>query len=263
MSNKNSAVDEFLNQVNDGNENLVEPEKDPFANVNVDVKDGSENNVPDANKAKGGDEPEKPLPFHQDPKLKRYIEKEIAKATKNLTPTQREEFKEKVGDDPDLVGAFTAIIGNDTPEKVNALRMLGDTLNKLKQDARQGVEQRQAEIRAEREAQEALERGFEDIEENFGVDITSSDPVARKTRGEFIEFIKRVAPKNEYGEVIEYPDFEEAFSVFQDLRKKPATPNRAKELASRGMERSADASAGPAPTDTSWKGVEKFFSTLK
>lgn len=264
MPNKNNAVDEFLNQVNEGNENLPEPDKDPFANVKVEQEVGAQADAnADGTKKDEGDKPEKPLPFHQNPKVRRYIEKEVERLTKHLTPSQASDFREKVGEDNDLVGAFTAIIGNDTPEKVNALKMLKDTLDGIKSEARQGIEIREAEVRAENEAREELKQGFDDIEETFDVDLTSSDPVARKTRAEFIDFIKRVAPKNDQGEITAYPDFQETFTLFQEFKKKPATPSRAKELASRSMERSSDASAPQAPTDTSWKGVDKFFSTLK
>lgn len=252
MADKTSAVDEFLEQVNE--DKTLKPEADPFAGVTVEQKE-----EPVVKEEKE----EKPLPFHEDPKVKRYIEKEVAKLTRNLTPTQEAQFREEVSDKPDLVDAFTKIIGNDTAEKVNALNLLKETIEGIRSEARSATEMLEAERRADYEAEAELDKGFDDIENDFDVDITSNDPQARKTRNEFIDFIKRVAPKNEYGEVVEYPDFHETFSLFQETRKKTPVANRAKDLAARSMERGGDASAPPVPDDTSWKGVEKFFAKLK
>lgn len=268
--NKGSAVDDFLNSdvVRGDNENLVEPEPNPLADMHLEVKDdvNSQQNSADNNgEDKGTKEGEdKPLPFHQNPKVKRYIEKEVARLTQNMSPRQSEEIREQVAKDPDVVSAFAAIIGNDTPEKVNALTMLRDTLKGFEEKATSATRMREAEITAERQAREQLEQGFENIEDEFDTDLTSNTPVARKNRGEFIEFIKRIAPKNANGEITEYPDFRETYTLFTELKAKPKPQtNRAKELAARSVERSSDASNPAIPTDTSWRGVEKFISTLK
>ncbi len=263
---KNNAVEDFLSGVNGDNENLDKlPEENIFGDMGLEQDpEKVDKTTEETPKAKEDDSEEDELPFNKNPKLKRYIDKEVARLTQHLTPREREDVKEKIEQEPDLVSAFTRIIGNDTPEKVDALRLLGDTVNKLKADARAGTELLEAERRAEREAQEALSQGFENIEDNFNVDLTSNDPTAKKTRAEFIDFIRRVAPKNEYGEITDYPDFQETFTLFQEIKKKqPVSNNRAKELASRGMERSGDASKIPALADPSWKGVDKFLSTLK
>ncbi|HSV94509.1 MAG TPA: hypothetical protein VLH94_00825, partial [Spirochaetia bacterium] len=94
------------------------------------------------------------------------------------------------------------------------------------------------------------------------VDITSKDPLARKLRGEFVEFIKRVAPKNSDGEVIEFPDFEETFKVFQESRKSAPQNNRKKDLASRSMNPSKEVVENKIPTDQSWKAVDKIINKL-
>ena len=245
-NNKGSVVDEFLGQVN-GEEKTID-ETNPFANVTVEQKEEVKVDEPEA---------EKPIAYHEDPKLRRYIEKEIAKATANLTPREETKFREDVKEDG-FIKAFETIIGNDTPEKVNALRMLKDEVEGIRQEARSVKEELQAEKQADLDAERELAKGFENIEETFNVDFTQN----KKLRSDFVEFIERVAPKDEYGEIKDYPDFEQTFKLFQEINKKPQNV-RNKELASRGTQRSSDASPTQMPTDTSWKGVEKFFSTLK
>ena len=57
--------------------------------------------------------------------------------------------------------------------------------------------------------------GLARIEDNYDVDLTSTAPQAKKLRTEFIEFVERIAPKDEYGNVKEYPDFESSFELFR------------------------------------------------
>lgn len=242
---KDNAVDNFLETVNT---NIEPPEESPFKDLKVEQEEQKEEVVEE--------KVEKPIAYHEDPKLKRYIEKEIAKATANLTPKEEQRFKEEVKEDG-FIKAFETIIGNDTPEKVNALRMLKDEVEGIRQEARSVKQELEAERQADRQAEQELAQGFENIEEEFNVDFQD-----KKLRTDFIEFIERIAPKDVDGEIREYPDFSETFKLFQEINKKTPNP-RAKELASRSMTRGGEATSTPIPQDTSWRGVEKFFSTLK
>lgn len=269
--NKNpNAVDDFLNfahgDEDGGNENPIKSHNDkPFAEVDIIPEGGKEDDgtkVPGPKEKEGeGDEP---ASFHNNPKVKRYIEKEVRRLTQHLTPKEAETVREQVNKGPDPLGALKALIGDDTPEKVNTLNQFSEWMNNVQRDARAGIERIESERKAEQEAQEMLDRGFDSIEDSFDVDLTSNDPTARKTRGEFIDFITKVAPKNQFGEIVAYPDFVETYTLFQELKSKPSSTNaRAKDLASRSMARSGDASRPQMPADTSWRGVEKFFSSLK
>lgn len=243
MPNEN-VVDEFLGQVNK-DESLVKPEENPFKDLQVEQK---EVEVVEP-------EEEKPKAYHEDPKLRRYIEKEIAKATANLTPREETKFREEVKEDG-FIKAFETIIGNDTPEKIHALNALKSELEGIRREARSATEALEAEKQAKIQAEQKLAQGFESIEDTFNVDFNAN----KKLRTDFIEFIEKIAPKNEDGEIREYPDFLETFKLFQEINKRPNT--RAKELASRSMNRGGEASQAQIPTDTSWRGVDKFFSTL-
>ncbi len=256
-----NEIDNFLDGLNkDAPADPFTPEvKDPFAKETAPKEEVKKE---EGTEGEGGDI--KPLPFHKDPKVQRYIQKEVEKLAKNVKPTEVQQFIEDTKDEADDI--LARIIGNDTPEKVSAAKDLKRYLLSLGDKA---ATKARAELQAEQEAaqaeevqtQNALIQGFEDIEEAYGVDLTSSTPVSRKLRNDFVDFIRRVSPKDEYGEVSQFPDFEETFALFQEMGTKK-TPNRAKELASRTMQRSSDAPAAPAVTDNSWKAVDKAFSKL-
>lgn len=254
-----NEVDDFLKGLNN------EPTEDPFKpieenpfNDKVEVKDETIEETK---------EKEEKVPFHKDPKLQKFIDKEISKRLSEIKPTEviREVEKER-NEDP-MTDVLTRIIGNDNPEKLSAIKdfknALGNMKNEAKQEALQEIQAKENEERqAEVEAQNELSVAFENIEEQFDVDLTSNNPTARKTRGEFVDFIKRIAPKDRDGEVTEFPDFKEAFTLFTEM-KKPESNNRAKELSSRSMARSNEASSVSQNTGKSWKDVEKLFSKLQ
>ena len=186
------------------------------------------------------------LPFHkikEDPRFQRFVEKEINKKLKDFKPSSQEQFVKEVQDEDPLIDAFTGIIGNDTPEKVNALKQLKKSMADVQERAAEKAYARFAEeSRAAREeeaqAVEELSEGLERIEENFNVDLSSNSTLAKKTRNDFLDFVERISPKNSDGEVTEYADLEQAFQTFQEMHK-PEKNTQAKEIASRGMSRSS------------------------
>lgn len=254
MNDKNSAVNEFLNQTNP-QEQFETKDQNPFANITVEQKESE----PEVNENKE----EEKVPFHKDPKVQRYIQKEIAKATQGMTKTEEKKFREDVSENEDLVSAFTQIIGNDTFEKQNALKLLKKTIDDLKEQAQAPLRQIEQEKQAELQAEQELAQGFESIEETYNVDLSSNAPQARKLRSDFVDFIMKIAPKDKDGDILEYPDFTETFNLFMEINKKQTPSNaRNKQLSSRSMTQSSETSA-QQPQDTSWKGVEKFLSGLK
>lgn len=246
---KNSAVD-FLNNI-DTNE--------PFKETPVEE---DEPVVVEEDKAE-----EKALPFHKDPKVQRYIQKEIEKKAKDFAPSAERQFKQDIASDIKLPASFVRLVGNDTDEKVQVLKDLSDYFGTLKGEARKEFldemkQQEQAQVEADTKAQEELENYFEEIEETYNVDLSSNSSTAKKTRADFIEYVRKIAPKNEEGEVAAFPDLVASFEEFQERNKRTAPASRAKELASRGLTRSTDASTA-VPSGRSWKDAERFFKTLK
>lgn len=255
MENEKSAVDEFLG-------NLDETQNDPFK-VGENLFEGKEQKT---------EEPviepkvEKPLPFNKDPKVLKFIEKEIDKRTKS-TKTEITPIDPQTDDE--ITTVLTRIIGNDTPEKISALkdfrRVLGGLEERGAQRALKELQSRESEMKeaqeeAESEAQQELESGFENIESEFNVDLTSNTPQAIKARNEFVDFIKLVAPKDENGDIKDYPDLVETFKLHQGIKKANTQPSRAKELASRSMQRSGGASdAKPLGAGQGWDAVERIL----
>lgn len=252
MPEDKSAVEDFLGSLN---KKEVDPFKssDPFAAKEEAITE----TVPEV----AEEVEEKPLPFHKDPKVLKFIEKEVGKRVASVKPA---EPVSKETDD-EITDVLTRIIGNDTPEKQAGIKDFRKVLAGLEEKGAQKAlaqleQQAQAEREKDEKAQQELESSFEDIEESYGVDLSSNTATARKTRSEFIDYIRKIAPKNSEGEVIAFPDMSSAFEEFQSKAK--PTASRAKELASRGMSRSTDASATPVVTDKSWKGIEKLFNNL-
>lgn len=256
MSNE---VDDFLNGLeNEPKDDPFVPDtKDPF-NQEIDPKENSED-----------EKEEKPLPFNKDPKVQKFIDKEISKRLAEVKPVQNETerfVREQSKDNADeILSSLTEIVGNDTPQKINAVKRLRDALANEKQQAVQDAleriqnitqEERETERREEAEAVNELEEGFEQVEDQFGVDFSTN----RKLRDEFIDFIVRVAPKDSDGQVVEYPDFQETYKLFTQVRKVPN--NRAKELSNRSMNRSSDAPTSNQAKGNSWNDVDKLLSTL-
>lgn len=256
-----NEVDNFLGETKDGvkevkiQDDPFKQEADPF-DMKIEAKE---------TKAEDKEEvEEKPLPFHKDPKVQRFIEKEIAKRIGEIKPEDK--TTEEIKDEADEL--LIRIIGNDTPEKVAAVKDFKKYLQGLEEKGAERAISRlqEQEIAARREEEQALETlnsGFENIEQNYNVDLSSNSPVAKKTRSEFIDFIRRVSPKDEDGEITSFPDLNETFALFQEIGKNKVPSNaRAKQLSSRSMDRSVEASGAPQSDDKSWKAVDRIFGKL-
>lgn len=248
MDNEKDAVSDFLNGVTE--------DRDLFKEEPTVTQESNETE-------------DKPIPFHKDPKVQRYVEKQIEKALRDK-PSVEQQFRQEVtqSDVKDVISAFTAIIGNDTPEKVKALEALEKTLNgadeRASQKAIERFQKQQEELiqkatEADKRAQYELDNYFDEIEENYNVDLTSNSASAKQLRSQFIEYVRKVAPKDEKGEVERFPDLVGAFEEFQERNKR--TASRAKELANRGITRSSDTTVS-APQGKSWKDVERYISKL-
>lgn len=248
---ENNVVNEFLG-LEEPKENPFEQETtDPFASQEAEEKEEGEATKVD----------EKPLPFHKDPKVQKFIDKEVSKRLENFKP----ETVIQGQPEDEITELLTRVIGNDTPEKMSAIKDFKKVLlDREEKGAEKALKQfrdmQEEEKKAAKEALAEVENGLESIEETFNVDLSSDTPLAKKTRTEYLNFVQRIAPKNEEGGVASYPDFQETFKLFQETKKSPPQ-TRAKALASRGMSRSTEAST-PAVKGNSWSEVEKFFNKL-
>lgn len=258
MPEDKNAVDQFLGDIGKSKD-------DPFKSADPFSVKGEEK--VDAGDEDKGEETEKPVPFHKDPKVIRFIEKEVSKRLSEVKP-RGDEVRSSHTEQDEMTAVLERVIGNDTPEKAQAVKDFRKMLGSLEEKGAQRAiaqlrEQSDAELEKERRAQAELDESFDEIEETYGVDLSSSTPQARKTRSEFVDYVRKIAPKNEDGEVVAFPDLNAAFEEFQERSKKVAPNNtKAKSLASRGVERSSDTSVAPKATEKNWKTIDKLFGNL-
>lgn len=144
----------------------------------------------------------------------------------------------------------------DTPEARQAWglqkELFADVKNEAKREALAEIEAKQAATeKARTEFETFIDNEFENIEDEFDVDLTSDAPAARKARREFLELIQSLSPKDANGSLTGYADFEQTFKLYQTQKGKAAPDvSKQKEIASRGMNQSGDSAAAPAKTVT-------------
>ncbi len=251
-----SALENFLGELGGEKDSFEENPDDPFAKQEAKVEDKVEDEAND-----------KPLPFHKDPKVQKFIDKQVEKRLEQLEKSlPKKETIETSKADDEVNDVLTRLIGNDTPEKVSMVKEFRSILERgterAKAEALAELDQRQQrEVDADREAETELENAFDDIEETYDVDITSNNPLARKTRQEFVSFVERIAPKDRDGDIVDYPDMLSAWETYSELKKSTASPSRAKELASRSMARSTEVANKPQER-VNWDTVDSFVESL-
>lgn len=220
-----------------------------------------------------GDTEEK-LPFGKDPKIQKYIDRQI-----------RKRLEESRANDPkDSAPQKVVEVAKDTSMPAEWIMAYGDSeqsrqawnfQQKLISDAvRQAKEEALNEVQSSFQKQQEAEKQFENfittslesIEDSHDVDITSNSPAAKKTRSEFLELVKNLSPKDSDGNVTEYADFNAAWNVFQSVRQKEAASeatSQKKALSSRSMMKSNQAkSYDPTSPKTPLTFGDTMFDTM-
>ena len=134
--------------------------------------------------------------------------------------------------------------------------ILKDLTQKAREEAITEFEERQEQsvVQARQEEQsyvEYLKSEFDKIEDEYDVDLEGD----AKTRGEFVDFIAKLSPKDEEGNIKDYPDIEEAWDTFQATKQAPNNARR-DEVASKSMVKSGSGlaqSKKPTPGFYGWK----------
>lgn len=261
MDKEKKALNEFLGEFSD------EIEKNPFEDENEDPFTKEEETAEES----AVEEKEEKLPYHQDPKLQKYLdkrEKEIESRIRESLGKETEKFtQETKSEDTEVKSVLEELIGNDTPQKVAMVKKFEGILLKgterAKEEALKEIEsRRQEEINQDIEADNELESAFEAIEEGYKVDITSNNPLAKKTRQEFISYVEKIAPKDRNGDIKDYPDMGAAWEEFQEKKKATQQPNRAKELASRSMTRSSEVVQAKPVKRLQWDDADELIDGL-
>lgn len=243
-----SAVDEFL-----GN---LEAKQDEGS-----FQDNTQDSFGQAIELKAEEvKEEKPLPFHKDPKVMKFIEKEINERMTKFKPSETE--KENKQENDEVVDALVAVIGNDTPEKMRAVQALRDRLDAGTRKITEWENQQKQKEKDDEEAEKELETAFENIETNYDVDFSTT--IGKKIKQEFASYALKLAPKDKDGEIITYPDMNATWEEFQEKKKSTQAPNRAKELAARGMNRSAETSGQTSKkaNSSAFESTDNFIESL-
>jgi len=230
---KENEVDDFLGNVN--NDFSQNDEKNP---LEVEVTEEHSEETTQEEKV------EEKLPFNKDPKVQRFIEKELSKRLAGIEE-KINNVSNQNSNQEDEDDFYVRLIGNDTPEKIAFIKEAKAREERREQLSIERAYQRLTEENQREEAEikqveETLYNSIDQIEEDYGVDLTSNDPVVKKTRVDFLKYVEKVAPKDENGEILYLPDMNATFETFQELRKKASSTGRAKDLASRGTSRSGD-----------------------
>jgi hypothetical protein len=181
----------------------------------------------------------------------RYYEQQLAeeRAARERMEDQLKALSQKDKDDQD--DRLKELFG-DTPEGKKASKIIQELLSEKEQSAvekaREYYQQSQDEVSKEEEAHLGeIYSSLEAIEDEHGVDLTSKE--ASGIRADFLDFVENLSPKDARGELMAYADFDNAWELFAQTRKatkSPETQARQKQLASRGVQRSA--TQRPDPT---------------
>ncbi len=233
-----NEIDKFVNDL---------PGSDKIFDINDDLK--GEVTPPDGQVDTPIDTPdEDKLPFAKNPKVQRFIEKKV----KAMLDDQIGQFKP----------VETKVIDNSTNTDVpyEWLAMYGDNedsrkawkfQSKLMDDYKtRAKDEALAEFRSEQERataetaqfQSIIEDSLDSIEDEFNVDLTSNSPAAKKARGEYLDLVQRLSPKDGAGNVTSYADFHEVWDIYQASKVAPNN-SRQKELASRSTTKANEAPA--------------------
>jgi uncharacterized protein with von Willebrand factor type A (vWA) domain len=234
MADEKSAVNQFIESLKTDNandkllENLLPQQKAE------DVKQPE------------GEPEEKEVPFNKNPKVKRYIEKEVKKALSQMAPQTQEYIQDNPDELKDLIDSFTRIVGNDKPENAQLVEKFGKTMADFRDralKAQELVENQQEEVQQEEEAEEELNQGFDEIEEEFKVDLW--DEKNRKLKGQFLDYVEDISHKDKDGDIDEFPDIVGAYRSFSKIQRRENPTTAAKDLADRSGTKGSSGSGAP------------------
>lgn len=188
-------------------------------------------------------EDEEKIPFAKNPKIQRFIEKQVKKA---LGERPSEVTKEVVREPDPTIPAEWIMAYGDTDNSRQAWafqqKLIDQAVQRAKSEAVQEVEQSFKRSKEEEKRFQALiTDNLETIEDTHSVDLTSNAPVAKKARAEFLDLIEKLSPKDQDGNVTSYADFSTAWDLYQSTKTKEVSSevtNQKKQIAGRAMVRS-------------------------
>lgn len=211
----------------------LKEEKEEVTKETVEPSQEGENNTP----------VQEDIPFHKNPKVTRYIQKQVEKALADKKPVERQEA---VHTDPDVPAQYQVLYGEQAKQVWDLQKPIFEHyFQRAKQEAVNEVRSDfQKQIEAEKQYENFIADSLEGIEDEYSIDLTSNAPAAKKARSEFLELVETLSPKDEYGNVKEYADFNATWKLYSTTRKKESdTVSRQKQLSSRSMTKSSETKA--------------------
>lgn len=190
-------------------------------------------------------------------KLRAEREANIAMAARLETLSEAKKFQAE-SEPSEHLKSVERIYGMDSPEGVAATELLKSALAGVQKKATDDAlsifreEQRKA-AEAVKNEEKALDSMLEEIEDEYGVDLTSAK--SEEMRKGFLKRLQKLSPKDADGNILHFAD---PMAVWEDFQSKipKKTENRAKDIGSRSMVQSN-------ATDTTKAGISQMESFLK
>lgn len=178
---------------------------------------------------------EENLPFNKNPKIKKYIERQVQKHLKSsigeqqqLARPQAVQSRENSAVPPEWIAMY-----GDDERSLKAWEynqsILSREIEKAKEDLLKSIEQKEySQKQRESEIENFIEESIESIEEDNNITLSKKD------RQEFLDLVQRISPKNSDGDIVSFADFGTSFEIFKQIKSKSAPSNSVnKALASR------------------------------
>lgn len=161
-------------------------------------------------------------------------------------------FKEEVGDD--YLKKAEALFGTDEPNKLAATNLLKELLKDAEDRAEKRFESklnsRDSEAtEAQKEADNEVDEMLEQVEDEYGLDMSDDN-----VRNGFITLMEKMSSKYNDGNIKEFADPDAVADVYVALQKRQGS-TKARELASRSMQRSGESQPSKLPQNA----VDRFM----
>lgn len=189
-----------------------------------------------------------------------YVRKLVDKEIERRAPAPVAPVVEKDTYEDDLNEVLTRVIGNDTPERKQAIldmkRMFLEGQDRAKRNTQREIEEaRNHELQEEQRVSRQIDGYFEDISRKYGVDLAREDN--KQERSSFLDFVKKISPKDDEGQITNLPNLAEVFEVY----KANNNNNRAREVASRSMT-STPAKTQPENRTLSFREIDSLLDKM-
>lgn len=218
---------------------VADEQKDPFAQPEVPVEESK------------ADDPELQPESVKDRRHRRLETRLNAEREANIELNARlsaisevQKFRNDSASEGKLDETISRIYGTNTPEGAEATRLLQKALEENSERATQKAleiirQEREQENQQVAQEEKTLNSFVDEIEDEFNVDLTSSDR-GRALQRQYFAYLERMSPKDKNGNIKDYADPIATWEEFQEKlsRKNQADTNRAKDLGSRSMVRS-------------------------